>query len=134
MNTEACNSGGSSSATIKNDINHPSTSFQYSSTLTYNAASHHAKRLLASNYEPGEYDVICGRGSKCFNHVGNQHFRSMVEQYLTQYSSSACNKHEKTAMIVEIVNRVRNLSQEGGFIKKDPVSGCYYEVGDFLAV
>ena len=26
--------------------------------------------LLPENYEPGSDDVICGRGKKCYNHIG----------------------------------------------------------------
>jgi hypothetical protein len=39
----------------------------------------------------------------------------------------------KTLIICQIVNQVRKNSPNGGFVKKDPLTGRYYEVGDFLA-
>lgn len=57
----------------------------------------------------------------------------MVAEMLTQYSD-ASTKLDKTYIICEIVNRVRKNSPSGGFVKKDPMTGRYFEVGDFLAV
>lgn len=125
----------SSNTAVNGIVEHPSMSFQYGSTLACGAVTtQHTKRILPVHYEPGEYDVVCGRGSKCFNHLGNQRFRTMIDQYLPFYSSASCNKHEKTTMIIDIVAKVRHLSTtDGGFVKKNPTSGRYYEVGDFLA-
>lgn len=98
-----------------------------------------AKGLAAHNMKPlpfgyvlGEYDVICGRGSTCFNHIGNQRFRKMVADSLDEYSGAAA-KLEKTYIICDIVHRVRQQSPNGGFVKKDPLTGGFFEVGDFLA-
>ena len=93
----------------------------------------HKTTLLPEDYELGEYDVICGRGSRCFNHIGNKRFRKVVEDRLEQYMGTTC-KHEKTSIIIEIVKVIRKQSPNGGFVKKDNESGRFYEVGDFLAV
>lgn len=93
----------------------------------------HNMKPLPEGYELGESDVICGRGRKCFNHVGNQRFRKMVEDCLPKYAEATA-KLEKTYIICEVVNMVRKNSPNGGFVKKDPVTGRYFEVGDFLAV
>jgi hypothetical protein len=98
-----------------------------------------AKGLAAHNMKPlpdtyvlGENDVICGRGRRCFNHIGNQRFRRMVEDSLSKYAEAGA-KLEKTFIICEVVNWVRKNSPNGGFVKKDPVNGRFFEVGDFLA-
>jgi hypothetical protein len=93
----------------------------------------HSTRPLPSDYALGEQDVFCGRGCRCFNHIGNQRFRAIVESQLERYSA-AKTKMDKTIVICEVVNYVRANSPNGGFVKKDPLSGRFFEVGDFLAV
>lgn len=96
-------------------------------------ADAHAIKLLPEDYRLGDDDVICGRGSRCFNHIGNKRFRAIVESHLDRYSNTSC-KFDKTAIICEVVSIVREISPKGGFVKKDNTTGRYYEVGDFLAV
>jgi hypothetical protein len=62
----------------------------------------HKTTLLPDGYELGEYDVICGRVSRCFNHIGNKQSRQVVDDRLEQYMATTC-KHEKTYIIIEIV-------------------------------
>jgi hypothetical protein len=100
--------------------------------LAKGVAAHNSK-LLPPEYKLGDDDVICGRGSRCFNHTGNKKFRKIVEEHLDRYSNTSC-KFDKTNIICEIVNIVRQYSPNGGFVKKDTSTGRYYEVGDFLAV
>lgn len=90
-------------------------------------------RSLSYGYTPRENDVLCGRGAKCFNHVGNKQFRMIVEQNLDIYINST-SKYEKSIIISHIVGIIRRNCGEGGFIKIDPKTGEYVEVGDFLAV
>jgi hypothetical protein len=93
-------------------------------------------KVLPEDFVLSEYDVICGRGSRCFNHIGNQRFRELVQQYLDRYSSiaSSSSKTRKNAILCEVVNIVRSRSPKGGFVKKKKTNGRYVEVGDFLAV
>ena len=77
---------------------------------------------LPESYEPGPDDVICGRGKKCYNHVGNERFRH----------SRAKSKLDKSAVLSKVVYEVRQHSPEGGFVKQDS-NGVWFEVGDFLA-
>jgi hypothetical protein len=88
---------------------------------------------LPSDYVLGDNDVLCGRKRECFNHVGNKRFRKMVDDCFTQYAE-APTKQEKTIIIRAIIDRVRERSPMGGFLKHDPFTGCYYELGDRLAV
>lgn len=87
---------------------------------------------LPENFEPSETDVICGRGSRAFNHPGNERFRQLVDTYVNRYDN-AISKVEKGYMLSEIVGIVRHNSPDGGFVKKDPATERWYEVGDFVA-
>lgn len=100
--------------------------------LTSNEKNPNAMVPLAEDFKPGENDVICGRGKKCYNHVGNEKFRRNVAFKLDQYKV-ASSKLDKSFILSTIVTEVRKLSPNGGFVKKDPTSGRWYEVGDFLA-
>lgn len=75
--------------------------------------------------------IVGGRGPACYNHVGNQRFRLMVDDALDKYVGKL--KLEKTLIICELVQRVREASPVGGFVKKDDATGRYYEVGDHFA-
>ena len=87
---------------------------------------------LPRDFQPTMHDVICGRGRKAFNHVGNERFRKLVESRLEEYSNAAA-KLEKSYILSDIVCEVRQRSPQGGFVKRDSSSGRWYEVGDFLA-
>jgi len=88
---------------------------------------------LPENYVLNEHDVLCGRGSTCYNHIGNQRFRRLVQARLQDYSN-ATTKLEKSTIISSIVDQVRQNSGLGGFVKKDPLTGSISECGDFIAV
>jgi hypothetical protein len=91
------------------------------------------KRFLHDGYKLSDYDVYCGRGYLCFNHIGNHHFRTLISNNIHRYTN-AVTKFQKSLIIQEIVDHVRNTSKEGGFVKKDTITGRYYEVGDYHAV
>ena len=55
----------------------------------------------------------------------------MVDEALDKYVGK--QKLEKTLIICELVQRVREASPLGGFVKKDINTGRYYEVGDHFA-
>jgi hypothetical protein len=88
---------------------------------------------LPADYVPGDDDVICGRGKECMDHIGNMKFRTLVKEKLDRYSS-ASNKTEKSLIIMETINEVREQSPFGGFIRRDNKTGTYFEAGDFIAV
>jgi hypothetical protein len=104
------------------------------STSSDSSAPSKQRRLLPAGYQLGDNDVYCGRGSLCFNHIGNRRFRSIVSKNLLRYINAA-TKHEKTLIIQDVVDFIRSTSSNGGgFVKRDGDSDVYYEVGDFLAV
>lgn len=87
---------------------------------------------LPLDFIPGNFDVLCGRGKKNYNSLGNQRLRRIVESYVEQYSA-ATSRQDKSDILSAIVNEVRSASPNGGFIKQDPVTERWFEVGDFLA-
>jgi hypothetical protein len=89
--------------------------------------------LLPEDFEPGEHDVLCGRGGICKNWSGNVSYRRLVRSKLQEYSL-ADTKHLKGVILDSIVKEVRKKSgRGGGFIKKDDATNRWCEVGDFLA-
>ena len=89
-------------------------------------------RYLPPDYQPGPFDVLCGRGRKCYYHSGNEHFRTVVQTMIPNYQA-ANSKMEKGYILSVIVQSIRDRAGMGGFIKQDPKSAFWYEVGDFLA-
>lgn len=70
--------------------------------------------------------------SSCFacasiQRQGNARFRDLVLSRLDEYSA-ATSKLEKSAIVTSILYSVRTRSPKGGFIKKDPLTGEWYEV------
>lgn len=96
-----------------------------------NTASSNSMTLLPENFEPDADDVICGRGKKCYNHIGNERFRQRVLTFLDEYSL-AKSKLDKSGVLSKVVDEVRQYSPIGGFVKQD-TNGRWHEVGDFLA-
>lgn len=88
------------------------------------------RRPLSHDFVPGPYDVICARGKEAANHCGNVRFREIIQRFKPDYAR-ATSKVEKSLLVSEIVDSVREYSPEGGFVKK--FGGRYYEVGDSVA-
>lgn len=88
--------------------------------------------LLPEDFEPGDMDVLCGRGKRCFNSPGNQRFRKLVAARAEDYAA-ATTRTDKTFIVCSIVSEIRKASPKGGFVKKDSTTGRWYEVGDFNA-
>ena len=87
---------------------------------------------LPPSFEPTKNCVICGRGNKARNHIGNKRFRALLQQSADKYSS-ASSKVEKSIVVSEIVEQVRSLARPyGGFVKQTS-DGKWVEVGDDIA-
>lgn len=89
-------------------------------------------RFLPEGYQPGCFDVLCGRGRKCFFHEGNRRFRDIVSAMVPEYTD-ATSKMEKGMILSSIVEGIRDKADIGGFLKKDLETGLWYEVGDLFA-
>ena len=52
--------------------------------------------------------------------------------HLERYNA-ATTKQEKSRIVSDIVDTIRQASPDGGFVKLDPLTGSWREVGDHLA-
>ena len=86
--------------------------------------------LLAADFIPGRFDVICARGKHAKQHTGNHRFRQIIEMSLPKYDK-ATTKLEKSLIVSSIVDSVRQASPNGGFVREE--KGRWYEVGDHIA-
>lgn len=89
-------------------------------------------KALSEGFVPGDDDVLVGRGKKCLVHTGNLRFKQIVATRLKAYLQAEC-RVDKTAILMEVIAQVRANSPNGGFVKQEPKTGRFYEVGDFLA-
>ncbi|CAB9514805.1 Nitrilase family, member 2 [Seminavis robusta] len=89
-------------------------------------------RDLPAGWVPDKWSVVCGRGREPFEHVGNRRLRVLVDCHMEKYEK-ATTKMKKSTIVTSIVEAVRNGSEVGGFVKRNPVNGQWFEVGDALA-
>ena len=80
-------------------------------------------------YQPGPFDVICGRGRAAFTHSGNKFFRKLITEYVEQYENTT-SKAERSSVVSNVVDIVR--LKGNGFVKQE-ADGTWVEVGDTLA-
>jgi hypothetical protein len=89
--------------------------------------------LLPIEYVLGDGDVLCGRSKKCYDHSGSKKLRRLVQAKLKEYMD-APGKTEKSIIIRQVVNEIGEDSLNSGFVKYDPLTGRYYDVGEPIAV
>ena len=65
---------------------------------------------------PNRNDVLCGRGGKINNHVGNRQFRAIVETHKDRYQ--AASKAEKALIARQIIDEIRLMNPPGRFLSK----------------
>ena len=97
---------------------------------TTNKKKKKKNKELTAGYEPGIHDVLCGRGKSALNHIGNRRFRTIVAYYLPKYLALK-SRSDKTSLAMKIVGSVRK--QGGQFLKLDPSTHVWYEIGDKMA-
>jgi hypothetical protein len=85
------------------------------------------------NETPGRFDVLLGRGKTHTGHPGNERLHAVLCIHSVRYSN-ATSRHEKTAIIQEIVQSIRNESNPPGrFLKFDKDANGWVEVDDAAA-
>lgn len=89
-------------------------------------------KFFPKGFLPGPNDVLMGRGKKCYQHIGNVKFRDIVALKLDEYSL-AKTKQDKSTILATVMAEIRNKSCNGGFLKNDPVTGLWFQVGEGLA-
>uniref|UniRef100_A0A7S2KBQ9 DUF6824 domain-containing protein n=1 Tax=Leptocylindrus danicus TaxID=163516 RepID=A0A7S2KBQ9_9STRA len=83
---------------------------------------------LVNIKDPGENDVLCGRGGGTNNHIGNERFRILVQTKKKLYLQSS--KRDKPLVSREIVALVRGQNPPGRFLGKDVRTGLWFDIGD----
>lgn len=78
-----------------------------------------------------DHDILCGRGGLTNHHAGNKRFRDIVSLHRSDYIRAP--KMQKPAVARLIVSAIRNANPSGRFLKKDPKTGCWYDIGDKCA-
>jgi hypothetical protein len=81
---------------------------------------------------PHEHDVLSGRGNFVNFHVGNEHFRNLVKQHKVAYV--ACPKPKKGKFSRVIYNEIRRMNPPGRFLKQDPQTKLWYDIGEKKAL
>eukprot|EP00540_Astrosyne_radiata_P008346 CAMPEP_0116833318 /NCGR_PEP_ID=MMETSP0418-20121206/6370_1 /TAXON_ID=1158023 /ORGANISM="Astrosyne radiata, Strain 13vi08-1A" /LENGTH=241 /DNA_ID=CAMNT_0004462755 /DNA_START=88 /DNA_END=813 /DNA_ORIENTATION=+ len=87
-------------------------------------------QLFPKNYKPGNYDVLCGRGTQPFIHIGNRRFRITIAMNLDKYLRLRTTV-QRTARVGEILQSLREAGSH--FLKRDTQTGLWFDIGDKAA-
>jgi len=79
---------------------------------------------------PDINDVLSGRGGRINNHQGNIYYRKLVTTYKHSYLDKNTKKLDKVKIADHIVVMIRNNNPSGRFLKEDPQSKLWKEIGD----
>lgn len=99
------------------------------SVKTASKESSHNNITLPASFKPSPYTVIVGRGKDCKSAPGNLKLREIATNFLTQYCK-ARGKNEKSEILTEIVQMVRDTCPNGGAFVKKGADGCWIELDD----
>ena len=84
---------------------------------------------LPSNFTPGEFDVVCGRGKGSYNSPGCKKLRALIREYIPEYTA-AKSKFDKTTVLSQIVDVIQSQNNNTAkFVKKD-ANGAWCEIGN----
>ncbi|KAL9184950.1 hypothetical protein ACHAXT_002727 [Thalassiosira profunda] len=79
---------------------------------------------------PHPHDVLSGRGGRINSHPGNVRFREKVDAHKREYLDPRTKKAAKARIAARIVQQIRALDPPGRFLKEDPHTGLWVEIGD----
>lgn len=88
--------------------------------------------LLPEDFVPGPNHVVCAQGKGFWEHEGNKKYRAIIVLATKKYEATN-SKFEKTLIVSEIVESVREATPSGSFVKKDKAIGCWVEVSEHFA-
>jgi hypothetical protein len=88
--------------------------------------------VLPESFIPGPNHVVCARGKGFWEHEGNKKYRALIAQATSKYEATT-NKFEKTLIVSDIVESIREANPSGNFVKRDHVRGRWVEVDDQFA-
>lgn len=76
---------------------------------------------------PHGNDVLCGRGKKVNDSLGNKYYRKLVSNLKVAYTLAP--KDDKPRFSETILNHIQKLSPSGRFLKQDTKSKLWYDIG-----
>ena len=80
---------------------------------------------------PHNNDVLSGRGNFVNAHAGNKQYRVYVQSLNGGFVTTVNSDKAKIAR--EVVHWVRNLNPPGRFLKRDPDTELWFDIGDKYA-
>jgi len=86
---------------------------------------------LSDIREPHQNDVLMGRGGKNNQHVGNEQLRGIARGRSLDYQNAS--KKGKSSISRELVRIVREMKPPGRFLRKDPKTNKWEDVGNDIA-
>lgn len=102
------------------------------STTSNREERHRCKAPLPNGFEPTPYSVICGRGRKSTNAIGNRRLQVIAQMFIGKYSQLS-RKEDKTEIVSEILRMVQDAcpDERCAFIKYH--DGRWWEVETLIA-
>ena len=85
---------------------------------------------IGAAYVPSDNDVLCGKGTKYYNHTGTKRFRMLIAKHLDMYLSLE-RKREKDMLFRKIAGGIRDVG--GLFLRKDDQTDDWIDIGDKMA-
>lgn len=80
---------------------------------------------LVNEYQPTEYDVLCGRGKGSYDKPGNKRFRVVIKSYINAYENTK-TKMGKSLILDEIIDKVQEQNNGSArFLKYDSSTKCW---------
>lgn len=75
-------------------------------------------------------DVLCGRDKLSHAHIGNKHFRKIIESHREPYQNAQC-RDQKTNITCQVIAQIHNAN--GRFLKLNDTSELWEEVTEQYA-
>ena len=87
----------------------------------------HCKAILPEDFKPTPYSVICGRGRKVSQAIGNRRLQVIAQMFITRYAQSS-RKEEKSKIVSDILEMVRDAAQDKRYAFIRYYDGRWWEV------
>ena len=88
--------------------------------------------ILQDIDQPHSHDILLCEGDGATSHVGNAHWRVLVEANLKIYASLGSADY-KRLLVHSIIMAIRGQSPPGRFLKKNANTDLWYDVGNLEA-
>jgi hypothetical protein len=88
------------------------------------------QRSLGTNFVPGDFTVICGRGKIYASSSGNVHLKRSVQQHAVPYAR-AKSRIEKSDIVSSIISAVQTASPEAALVRFE--ADQWWEVDESFA-